>query len=1630
MEIPGYLISGLIEETQYSAVYRGQKKDTGRPVVVKTIKAVVPERSEIARVRREYELLRKLDIEGVVKVIEIIDAGDTLALVMEDFGGVSLKRLSGEPFEIRRFLGFAARLARTLDELHSHNISHCDIKPGNILYNDNTDELKLTDFGTAADFTFSDEQIHNHRVIEGTLAYMSPEQTGRMNCDVDYRTDFYSLGAAFYEMLTGTPPFNPAESMEIIHAHIARKPVPPHIIRPGVPEAVSNIVMKLLKKRPQERYQSGSGLAADLEECQRQLEAAGTIEVFEPGKRDFSLKFTMPRELVAREKELARLSEAFDRTFEGSLEAVLVVGEAGIGKSALVYEMDRIVTARHGFFIAGKYDHLHSHVPYSAIIQAYQGLVKRLLAESDEKILEWRQKLLSSLGSNARVITDIIPETALIVGPQPEVPELGPAEARNRFRRVFRNFVSVFADRDHPVVLFLDDMQWADSASIELIKNMVVSGDLGYFLFIGAFRDSEVPEHHPLMAAVEKVSRAGVNIDMVYLQPFKESQTNRLLSDFLRCSPETTAPLAEVVQAKTFGNPFFVTQFLKTLYENRELVLDTSGVWKWDHDSVKSRQVTDNVVDFMAEKIRNLPAVPLEVIQICACIGNRFDVQNLAEVARKPVDDMVDVMEFLLEEGFFTRRGAFYAFQHDRIQEAAYSLVPNEQRAKMHHRIGVLALENTPEEELFEKVFYIADQLNRAPEFISSAQDRRRTAELNLQAGRKARSSTAYTAAAGYLSAGIKLLPGDCWSTDYRLTYDLYMQLMECRYLTREFEEAERLFGIITGNAATRADTANAYTLMIVLYTNLRSPGDAIDLGLKALSLFGIRVSKKPGTMTVLLELAKVKLRLARTQPEEILNLSMMEDRDRIACHNILITMGTPAYYVSPKLFAVLTLKCVNDMLRYGLNEGAPALFIDLATIIENVLGDYRLGYRMGEAALKLNEKLENKRAAGVVNHIFAFFIQHWKKHAGHDIEVYKKVYELCLDSGDFIFAGHSINAAADCRLMIGTPLDDVLEEASKYRDFISHHVKDPFIYARYRENIQLIRCLKGLTESRTSISGDGFDHDRHLARLYKEKNYFGVCFALLYREKLLYLYGKYEQALKTAEDLDAYIHVPAGTLVVPEHYFYCCLINTALMCSGGRQKKFMRPRIIRKYLGRLKKFAELCPENFRHKHDLVLAELEAIKGKFINAVSLYHAAADGAGRNRYVNEQAIAFERMALFYKNIGTEQEAGVFFQKAGQCYRIWGASAKEQEIKERRSIPVPEKEEDSTESRRSTLAGTDPGPRHLDLTTFMKASQAISSEIVLDSLLQNIMHISVVNAGAQRGFLILETDGRPAIVAQEDTKKRDIMVSEPLDVEKCSDIAVSVINYVWRSHEPVILANACEEGTFKNDSYIRDNSCRSVLCMPILNKGRLTGVLYMENNLAPNAFTEERLEILGAIVSQAAISIENARLFEQATTDGLTRLFVHRYFHFLLEKELERSRRYSRPCSVLMMDIDDFKHFNDTYGHQLGDEVLKQVADAILKNTRNSDTAARYGGEEFVLVLPETGVDGAVIVAEKIRTFVESIEIKDLEGTPGITISIGAAACPAHAKDKDELISAADRALYVSKRSGKNRVSVSKA
>ncbi|MBN2398575.1 MAG: diguanylate cyclase [Deltaproteobacteria bacterium] len=1625
-QFPGYTTTGQIGQTLHSTVYRASKEGRGATVIIKALRAEYPSPAEVARLKHECELVRGIKIDGTVKILDVIDHDGGIALVMEDFEGIPLKEIIGDGLRIDRFLEVAIRLAEILGNLHQGGISHRDIKPSNILINRERDIVKITDFGIATEMTRRNDEIYHPEVMAGTLPYMSPEQTGRMSCAVDYRTDLYSLGITFYEMLTGEVPFTSREPLEIIHFHIAKVPPPPERVRADIPSPLSGIVMKLLAKSAEDRYQSGFALAADLRECLDQLRRTGRVEAFDLGRNDVSPWFHIPHFLVGRDAELKELHDVFDRASRGSAEVMLVSGEPGIGKTALVNEVHNPIADRRGYFIAGSHDQFRKNVPYSGMIQAFQSLARQILAESEERVLAWKEKLRAALGPNGKIITDAIPELEIIMGRQPDVVDLGPEESLNRLTLVFKNFIRVFAEREHPLVLFLDDLQWADSASLNLLQTIAADRGLRFFLLIGACRDNEVTAHHPLMLAVDAMRTAGMTVNTITLGTLSSGGVNQLISHLFRCAPDLSRPLAEVIHGKTNGNPFFLNQFLQTLPVEGHISFDPGRGWTWDMEAIQELQVTDNVLQFMAGRLKTLPADALELIRVCACIGNRFDLETLASLTALSIDAILYALDPLIREGFIYHTGDLYRFYHDRIREAAYSLLELEERERIHFEIGALELQSTPSEELFNRIFYITDQLNRGSRLITAEEERTRLAELNLKAGLKAKDAAAYHAAVEYLAAGAALLAEGSWRTKYDLTYALHERLMESHYLDRNFEEAERIFRIIILNAATKRDKARVYNRMVVLYTNMRSPQDAIRLGLEALrALFGIRITPDVGAGRVLLNLVRVKLGLRRLSLEKIIDIPRMEDDDLIACHELMLSIGTPAYYVNQNLFALLTLRGVNAFLKFGHTPHSATTFIALATILATVLGDYELGYRIGEMTLKLNEKLDNRNVAGMVHHTFAFFIQHWRRHARDDLDFYRKAYQFSLNAGNFIYAGHSVNAAADTRLVIGDRLDDILDDIKKYDDLMKV-VKDHFIATRRAENIQFILNLKGLTEDRFSLSGGEYDEASHIERLRREKNLFGLCYALLYKVKLLYLYGRYDEARETAEELDRHIKVPVGTLLVPEHYFYYSLILAALLREENRSNRDYR-KIIRRNQRKMARWARLCPENFRHKHDLVEAETAGIEGRFHEAARRYHAAIESAHEHGYIQNEAISCERAALFYRAEGYGEIARGYMTAAHHGYRQWGATAKMNDLEERYPSLMPKELPRRPSDSSGEGSSTESPSRLLDLTTVMQVSQAISGEIMLDRLLQKIMHLSLVNAGAQRGFLILESDGRLTIEAAEEGGDGDIRVMQSVPLETCDDLSTAVVHYTHRSGEHVILGDAAEEGTFVNDPYIMRNRCKSILCTPIMHQGKTTGILYMENNLTANAFTPERLEILGIISAQAAISLANAKLFDLATTDGLTKLFVHRYFHLLLDQEIQRSRRHSQPFSLVMADIDDFKDVNDAYGHQFGDEVLRSVAETMKRSARAVDIVARYGGEEFVLILPETDLEGALVAAEKIRTAVEKEDIFHKEERLHVTISLGIAAFPRHADEKDLLIRAADEAMYDAKRAGKNRVAV---
>ena len=1666
-----YILSEQIHETRNSIIYRGHKENETQPFIIKLLKTTYPTPSEIARFKQEYNLVRKLDIQNIIKIFDLVEYDNKYALIEEDFGGKSLKAtLKAKNLELKSFLQISSKVSQTLGLIHKNNIIHLDIKPDNILINMEKGEVKITDFGISAVLTHANDELYNPDVIEGTLSYMSPEQTGRMNRGVDYRTDIYSLGATFYEMLTGEVPFKSKDPMELIHSHIARQPLSPGDLNSSIPQVLSTIILRMMSKNPEERYQNCLGLMADIDECLKQLNQKGKIDEFPIATKDISIRFNIPRSIVDRDNERIELMRCFERTCNGLSEMMLVTGQPGIGKSALINEIYKPIIAKKGYFIFGKYDQFRKDVPHSAIIQAFQGLIRQIISESEDKIQAWREKLLAALGPNGKVITDVIPELELIIHKQPDLPILGPEESMNRFNLVFQNFVNAFTSEEHPLALFLDDLQWADQASLKLLENLMTTYETKYLLLLGAYRDNETNDAHPLILTINKIINKGRKIHNMQLGPLNVTGVNLIIMNVLLCDAERSLPLAELINKKTAGNPFFVIQFLKDVYDNHLLELNPETGWEWDMNKIREMQVTENVVEFMAEKISHLPENAQKILKICACIGNRFDLESLSVVSGKSIDETLADLTSAIQEDMISLHGNLYKFHHDRIQEAAYSLIPEKEKAQMHYRIGSNVLKKTDADNLSDKIFYIVDQLDRGITLVTGEEEKINLAKLNLQAAQKAKKSTAYTSALSYLKTGIRLLPSDSWENHYELTYYLHRELMECEYLTLNLSDAEKTFGLIVKNAKSIIDKANVHSLMIVLYTTQGNYEAALKVGLEGMKLVGFNIPSNPSDIRLGWELLKLRLKFGRRQIEDLMNmqyipeprnLAHMEELaaeymrlhpsspfenptmdlwEKLSYAYLAIHTGTVAFYYNPNLFAFIVISGVNYLLDYDVTfEYSPYAYIAMGSIVGSSLGFYQHGYRFGITALKVNEKIADKKNRCRVEFAFPMFIQHWNKHARNDLDYFRNAYKSGIENGDLIFSGHNVNLIGMTRIMLGDNIDDILDEYSKYKDF-QVGGKDPFIAHNYVENTQMCLCLKGLTEAKGSLNSDSFSEEEQANYYKSENNVLGEFYFSLDRLRINYLFGKLDQCRPIVTAMQRLVRkkVALGNLHIPEFYFYSSLTLTASSPEAGFFRKIL-------YKGRLlfnqfkmSIWAKSCPENFQHKYDLVAAEIMKNKGRFREAINLYHKAIEGAWQNGYRQIEAIACERLASFYLDSSCKEEAGFFIQRAHRCYSLWGASAKVKELEEKYASLIPREQKQQTSGTTivsgslvsMTMSGvteTTSSTKMLDLSTAMKVSQIISSEIMLDRLLQKIMHESITNAGAQRGYLILETDGGLIIEASEDADKNEFVVMQSMPLRDCSEVCRSIVNYVYHSGEDIVLGNAAKEGLFTSDPYIMRLQCKSILCTPIMSKGKLSGILYMENNLSENAFTPERLEILRSFSVQAAISIENARLFELATTDGMTKLYVHRYFQLLLDQEMKRSHRHNKKFSLIMMDIDNFKSFNDTYGHQLGDKVLKDVASTAKKISRSEDIAARYGGEEFVMILPETDSRQAMNLAERIRASVAEIEIPHENQKLQVTISLGVSTYPDHSDNKEELIHAADAALYTSKNRGKNCVSL---
>jgi PAS domain S-box-containing protein len=1563
IDLSRYILEALRKDADV-ILYRARSKDDGTQVLVLSPVAEYPTPERLRRFEHEYFLREALDPTLAARPIALTRDSERTILVLEDPGGMPLEsafgpRGRGTPAatgtygrvgngsELAFFLRVAISLANAIDHVHRKGIIHKDIKPANVLVNSVTGQCWLTGFGIASRLPRERQSAEPPESVAGTLAYMAPEQTGRMNRTIDSRSDLYAFGVSLYEMLTGTLPFTASDPMEWVHCHIARQPVPPNERRKDIPATVSAIIMKLLAKTAEERYQTGAGAQSDLRRCLDEWEGsrprdprrAGTsalpsdseatpeaIAPFALGEHDIPDRLLIPETLYGRATEIDTLLASFDRVVaSGTPELVLVSGYSGIGKSSVVNELHKALVPSRGLFASGKFDQYKRDIPYATLAQAFQSLIRPLLGKSEAELRIWRDALHEALGPNGRLIVDLVPELKLIIGEQPPVPELPPQDAQGRFQLVFRRFIGAFARPEHPLVLFLDDLQWLDAATLNLIEDLLTSdfasqpssrsldaeppaqtsarltdaevhdpllrsrrrlGEVGlrragrldvqHLMLVGAYRDNEVDSTHPLMRKLGAIRQAGAKVQEIILAPLASEDLARLIADSLHCKVERATPLAQTVHEKTAGNPFFAIQFITALAEEGLLTFDHGAArWLWDLNRIHAKGYTDNVVDLMVRKLNRLPVETQKAMQQFACLGNAAKITTLSIIRETPEEQVHSDLWEAVRLEFIVRSPGSYKFVHDRVQEAAYSSIPGELRAEAHLRIGKLLAAHTPPEARAEAIFEIANQMNRGAALITSRPEREQLAALNLLAGERAKASTAYSSALKYLIAGTALLSDDRWDRQHELAFSLELNRAECEFLTGKLAIADERLARLAARAASTLEQATVACLRMDLYTTHDQSDRAVGVCLDYLRHLGIEWSPHPTAEEARREYEQIWIQLGSRAIEELIELPLMSDPASIATLDVLTKVLSPALFTDANFLSLAICRAVNLSLERGNSDGSCVTYVWLGMIAGPHFGNYKAGFQFGRLGYELVEQRGLNRFQARTYLWFGQFVMPWTKHVRAGRDLMRRAFEAANKVGDLTVAAYSCDALNTNLLAAGDSLSEVQLEAENGL-MLAQKARFGIVTSVITAQLGLIRTLRG------STSKFGFFDDAHFSELRFERHLASEpvlalprCWYWIRKMQARFFAGDYESAIDLSLRARRLLWTSPSLFETAEYHFYSALARAGLCessfakatedkASEGQDLSFEASakeehfEALAEHHRQLALWAENCPENFETRVALVTAEIARIEGRVVDAEGLYEQAIHSAHANGFVHNEALANELAARFFAERGFEKIGRMYLRDARYCYLRWGATGKVRQLEElyprlREEEPV------------SSLTGTIGAPiEQLDLVTVIKVSQALSGEIELGRLIDTLMRAAIEHAGAQRGLLFFPRGLGHRLEAEATTKGDSIGVRVGEASVAGAAVPESIVNYVIRTQESVILDDASTPSPFSEDPYIRQHHAHSILCLPLINQTKLIGLLYLENNLTSHVFTPKRIGVLKLLASQAAISLENTRLY----------------------------------------------------------------------------------------------------------------------------------------------------------------------
>src|SRR5580693_3739719 len=1453
-----YLLETVRDGVEFT-LYRGRQRNNPTPILVVAPTAEQPSPQSLRRLEHEYSLAVELEPAWAAKPIALTRHEGRTILVLADPGGEPLDRAFEQPLDLGRFLNLAINLATALGHVHQRGLIHKDVKLENALV-DSAGQVWLTGFGIASRLPRERQAPAPPEILAGSLPYMSPEQTGRMNRSIDTRSDLYSLGVTLYQMLTGVLPFAAADPLEWVHCHIARQPVAP-ADRRAVPEPLSAIIMRLLAKNAEDRYQTATGLVADLRRCLVEWQTHGRIDSFPLGAHDLSDRLLIPEKLYGREREVDTLLAAFDRVVAGGRPVlVLVSGYSGVGKSAVVNELHKSLVSLHGLFASGKFDQYKRDIPYATVAQAFQSLIRPLLSKPEAALSKWRDDLSRALSPNGSLLVDLVPELKLIIGEQPPVAPLPPQEAKARSHLAFRRFVTVFARAQHPLALFLDDLQWLDAATLDFLEDLLVQEDLAHVLVVGAYRDNEVDPAHPLMRKLSAIREAGRTVEEIRLTPLGTGDLTHLIEDTLHCDPQRATLLAQLIHGKTAGNPFFAIQFIHALVEEGLITFDHKDArWRWDLDAIRVEGYTDNVVDLMVDKLNRLPVTTQKALQQLACVGNSAEISILAAVLETSEQATEAALWEALQLELVVRSEDSYRFVHDRVQEAAYSLIAEEARAKAHLQIGRLLRAHVPPEKREETIFEIVNQYNRGAfndgiGLITSEDERFQVAELNLIAGKRAKGSTAYASALQYFVAGQAILTDERWLRHRDLIFQLELHRVECEFLIGELTIAAERMEMLRTRASSPVELAMVTCVGIDVYMTLGQMDRAVAVSLDYLQHLAIDWPLHPTEEQVKREYQRIWSLLGSREIEEVIDFPLMSDPTSIATMDVLIRALAPALFTDVNLYALVICRAASLSIERGNNDGSCLNYVWLSTVARHTFGDYKNAFRFGQLAYDLFEKrgLKGFQAATYVS--IGNSVLPWMRHLSACSKVMRHAFEIANQVGELTWAAYSRLSLITQLIAAGDPLVEVQNVAETSSAF-AQKAKFGLVILMINTQLGIIRTLRGLTTKFGSFDHAEFDEiafESHLGSYPVLVH----CWYWIRKLQARFLAGDFASALEAALKAQPLL-LTSPSFEVAEYEFYSALARAACCDSATAGESGEHFDALGAHYIHLAIWAEHCPENFENRAALVGAEIARIEGRALDAIELYEQAIRSARANGFVQNEALAYEVAAQFYAARGFEAFADAYLRNARNCYDRWGAHGKVKQLEER----YPRLREGRTPTPSGTI---DPPVRQLDVKTVAKASRAISSEMALPALIKSLVRIALENAGAERGLLILLRGSEPRIEAEATAGPGQVEVVVRQEAVTPSDLPQSALHYVIRTQQSVLLDDASADNVYSSDQYVLKKRSRSILCLPIVKQAKLVGVLYLENNLTAGAFTPDRVTVLQLLASQAAISLENATLY----------------------------------------------------------------------------------------------------------------------------------------------------------------------